>query len=519
MEVILEKLREKRKLIEWLVTIFVVVALLLSIGVSLQNKLTFLATSRGTSMQPVLANNDLILFVPYQVTGHLHQAEVGDIIVFRAPAVPPVWCHRVVGMEDGKYVTQGDNNRFPDSFVTPESDILGVVPCIGGQPLRLPYLGSLLTYLNTHFALRMGLLAACVLALFIMGGEERKKRRVKRTSRLKVPAILLGVSLAVFGLMFIPSISKSGYTAVGYQVAEGPGISSGRYAPIDFGIMQIGTSQSKELFFQNKGIMPSLGVLHILDNDFNEVSISPLTLVLGSRSQQKIDVAVDATEVHPAKLVTVSVAMVPYLMPADFTRHLAGKNPWLPSLVVAAVPALLLPAVLYPLLPRMRRRRADNKRKKPGFPTPIVALIAPLILVTAMVGTQYFCYVQISTPALASIEISEQGSIFGEACEVEIGREHPEQKELFTITNNLGQNIHLEVELTQNDGDILTPGWGPKQRELPPEHPTGTWHGTLDARELGPGEYILVFHVYAYTEDSSFQSDFDVTVSVKVITT
>ena len=232
------------------VTIIILVCLAVS---SIQGHFPVVTTPTGSSMEPTLHRNDLVLCVPYPVVGRFHQVTNGDIIVFRAPAIPPIWCHRVVGMEDGKYITQGDYSRSPDSFLTAESDILGIVPSIGGQPLCLPYLGSLLTYFSYHSGLRIGLLAGCLVALVVIQvKEERKRRRLKRPSRLralKVPAILFGVAIAIFALMFLPSVSKAGYTDIGYQVAEGPGISSGAFGSIDFGIMPIGTSQLKELSF------------------------------------------------------------------------------------------------------------------------------------------------------------------------------------------------------------------------------------------------------------------------------
>lgn len=71
----------------------------------------FLIRGQGYSMFPTITHDSIILTVPYSLLRPFgYRPQVGDIIVFNAPAVPPIWCHRIVGIVDGTYVTKGDNN-------------------------------------------------------------------------------------------------------------------------------------------------------------------------------------------------------------------------------------------------------------------------------------------------------------------------------------------------------------------------------------------------------------------------
>ncbi len=59
--------------------------------------------------------------------------EVGDVIVFWASRPEPI-IHRVVAVEEGKYLTKGDHNSKEDGFVSQDK-------VIGKALLRVPFLG------------------------------------------------------------------------------------------------------------------------------------------------------------------------------------------------------------------------------------------------------------------------------------------------------------------------------------------------------------------------------------------
>jgi hypothetical protein len=344
--------------------------------------------------------------------------------------------------------------------------------------------------------------------------EKKVKRKPKKPARYKRYLILAGVGVAVFMTMFVPSLLKTGYASVGYQVAAGPGMTTGGGGEIDFGIVEVGTSQTQEITFQNGGLFPVVGVFHVRNDPLGEVSISPSPLILAGNSQDTVSVTVHAKEIHRAQPVTLAMTLVPHLLPAGWIDSLSEKNPWLPGIIISVIPAVLFPIffgfILGPV--RFRRRRVEKEKSK----FPWKEALIPLVVMIAAGSIIALAYQQISMPTSFGIGIADEasGSVAWQAKTIEIARDRPYEEQLFTITNNLGENIHVIVTLIRNDGNILTSGWGP-QKELPPASPTGTWRGVLDARGLSPGNYTLVFQVRA-SAGGSFQTEFNVTVPVSV---
>nr|WP_297428652.1 signal peptidase I [uncultured Actinotalea sp.] len=97
---------------------------------------------RSGSMAPTFGAGDLIIVRPASVYAP------GDAITFRDGAF--VTTHRVVGIEDGRLVTQGDANDEPDAATVAPEDVVGrvvaLVPSAGyvlvffQQPTGLPSL-------------------------------------------------------------------------------------------------------------------------------------------------------------------------------------------------------------------------------------------------------------------------------------------------------------------------------------------------------------------------------------------
>jgi signal peptidase len=115
------------------------------------------AVVNGRSMEPLLHTGDLVFM---KKGGSI---EVGDIIVYKDRTGKFI-IHRVVASYTYKgtkcYVTKGDNNPYPDTgypgicrkpvhveggigYGVPEDKVVGVVMGIGGNPVKIPYLGAL----------------------------------------------------------------------------------------------------------------------------------------------------------------------------------------------------------------------------------------------------------------------------------------------------------------------------------------------------------------------------------------
>ncbi len=114
------------------------------------------AVVEGASMEPGLHRGDLVL-----VRGG-HEPRVGDVVLYRDPVLGVRVLHRVIRVEDGKLVIQGDANDFVDDARPHPSDVIGSlwfsVPRAGSVLLWLqePLHAALLAFVLTFVALGGG---------------------------------------------------------------------------------------------------------------------------------------------------------------------------------------------------------------------------------------------------------------------------------------------------------------------------------------------------------------------------
>jgi signal peptidase I len=102
----------------------------------------------GNSMEPGMHRGDLVI-----VRRAAHY-DVGDVVTYRHPTIGPV-IHRIVDRDSGRFVLQGDNNTWLDSYRPSTADI------VGREWLHIPRAGSTMTSLRHPHPL---LLAAGVVA-------------------------------------------------------------------------------------------------------------------------------------------------------------------------------------------------------------------------------------------------------------------------------------------------------------------------------------------------------------------
>ncbi|MFZ0014508.1 MAG: signal peptidase I [Acidimicrobiia bacterium] len=91
----------------------------------------------GNSMDPTYQLGDAVIAWRQPV-------EVGDIILYKIPEGSPgegkTVIHRVIGGDGNGWITQGDNNAFPDEWYPSDLDVLGVAEMkipLGGEVLRI----------------------------------------------------------------------------------------------------------------------------------------------------------------------------------------------------------------------------------------------------------------------------------------------------------------------------------------------------------------------------------------------
>lgn len=104
----------------WLVVLFVAAAAWVFLAPPWLGGVMTYATVKGDSMEPTLLEGDLV------VLARSDAYEIGDVIAYRAESMGnATLIHRIIAVEDGRYLTQGDNNDFVDVYRPTADDTLG----------------------------------------------------------------------------------------------------------------------------------------------------------------------------------------------------------------------------------------------------------------------------------------------------------------------------------------------------------------------------------------------------------
>jgi signal peptidase I len=151
----------------------------------------------GTSMEPLYHGGDLVI---------VHASadyQVGDIVTYRHPQIGPV-IHRIIGRDGDRWIFQGDNNDFVDSYRPLQSEL------IGRSWLHLPYAGRALAWLRTPLVFTLLILATggiCVSQ--VLKAKTPHTRGAKRLGNLatqRQPARWPGALVGTFGVLALASL-------------------------------------------------------------------------------------------------------------------------------------------------------------------------------------------------------------------------------------------------------------------------------------------------------------------------
>lgn len=123
----------------------------------------------GNSMEPGFHYGDMVLiqkksaYVP------------GDAVVYRDPKLDVHVFHRIVGYESDRFILQGDNNSWLDSYMPRQDEIVGEVW------LNVPKIGSAINWLRIpiNVSLTTGLLGGVIMFdLFKKPSKAGKERKI-----------------------------------------------------------------------------------------------------------------------------------------------------------------------------------------------------------------------------------------------------------------------------------------------------------------------------------------------------
>jgi signal peptidase I len=161
-----------RRLLRWLVALTAVLAVSALWTTFAPAKLggsVNYAVIYGVSMEPHLHGGDLVLLRARPAYG------VGDAVAYHNLQLGRVVLHRIVGRVGDRYVFEGDNNSFLDSYNPTRSDL------VGREWVSIPWIGNAFTWLHrpNHAAIVVGVLTFLLLA----GGGLSATHRHRRNRR------------------------------------------------------------------------------------------------------------------------------------------------------------------------------------------------------------------------------------------------------------------------------------------------------------------------------------------------
>ena len=153
------------------------------------------------SMEPTLQTDDGYLIVATDDVG------VGDVVTFHSPGRDEHVTHRLVGRSEKGFITKGDNNPTTDQAAgyahVRRDDIVGRVLTVGGRPLTIPHLGTVVEFTRSQFGALLGLLGVAIVADQWRRPGKRPSRDVLRVRDVLVPmyaaALVVGVALVLLG--------------------------------------------------------------------------------------------------------------------------------------------------------------------------------------------------------------------------------------------------------------------------------------------------------------------------------
>lgn len=118
----------------------------------------------GNSMEPGIHNGDLV------ISRRASDYQVGDIATYHNPEMGRLVLHRIIGQDSGRFIFQGDNNPWVDSYQPIREEL------IGKAWVQIPSGGRVIQWLRLPII--MGVLAGA-LAIFLMAnifGTSKRQR-------------------------------------------------------------------------------------------------------------------------------------------------------------------------------------------------------------------------------------------------------------------------------------------------------------------------------------------------------
>jgi signal peptidase len=150
----------------------------------------------GISMEPNYHTGDLVIVRKAQAY------QVGDVVTYRDAEMGAYVIHRIIGIEQGRYILQGDNNSWIDAYHPTHDEIAG------RQWVHALQLGKAMQWLRTpiHMALSIVLLGGVFMASTLTKSPKGAKGKTRPSVN---PNGMLEGTLYLLGVIFLGFIGLS----------------------------------------------------------------------------------------------------------------------------------------------------------------------------------------------------------------------------------------------------------------------------------------------------------------------
>ncbi len=295
------------------------------------------------SMEPTISTNDGYLLVPAA------SVEAGDIITFYSEQRDSYVTHRAIRVTDDGIVTRGDANPSTDQAsghpLVQESEVSGRVLTVGGDPVVLPHLGTLLSLLRTYWYL----VGALLLGYLLLGGLSDARRRsrdsVLRSRDVVVPVTILAVVAGV-ALVSTASVHQTQQYTVTDQSTTDPDVLTVGEPRTESITVQLATTPLTHVVTETDG-MQIVNTTTIPPNDSSDAATAGGERLLDrvfESSSQNLTVTVPGQGQPGTHTTSLDMYPYPATLPAGVIETLHGVHPLVAT--VGTVLVVLVPVYL-----------------------------------------------------------------------------------------------------------------------------------------------------------------------------
>ena len=196
----------KNNFFSWLAIAFLVLLCILFAPQQIGGKAASVIVD-GNSMEPVYHLGDLV------IVRSKPSYKVGDIITYRHPDIGHV-IHRIIAIQDGKFLLRGDNNSWDDSYLPSHDEV------VGKAWIHLPKVGSMLTKLRTPWSLAFvaGLGSWFSFNIFFDNKKNKKNstkkddRKRKTRTKMRTLNFIEEPKMIVLAIVFVLATMLTGWS-------------------------------------------------------------------------------------------------------------------------------------------------------------------------------------------------------------------------------------------------------------------------------------------------------------------